>query len=169
LLVFQRIGVALPKLCRKSFKVASFSHKGIEIVGLADEKEPDMRLRAKATDASVPVEIKIAESWRLEELEAALMSQLCGKYLRAREGRHGILLLVHQTARPQGWVKPEGAVLGFDDVVKHLRAMAVAISGSAPNAPQPEIAVLDVFSFSEKKATTSAPQTPPRRRSRIAR
>jgi hypothetical protein len=36
-------------------------------VHVADEKEPDVRLRAKATDASVPIEIKVAESWTLGE------------------------------------------------------------------------------------------------------
>jgi hypothetical protein len=51
---------------------------------VADEKEPDVRLRAKATDASLAVEIKVPESWSVPELEAALTDQLCGRYLRAR-------------------------------------------------------------------------------------
>ena len=38
---------------------------------VVDEKEPDVRFRAKATDASVAMEIKVAESWSLKELEAA--------------------------------------------------------------------------------------------------
>jgi hypothetical protein len=125
-------------------------------VHVADEKEPDIRLRAKATDASVPAEVKVAESWTLEELEAALKTQLCGKYLRAREGRHGILLLVHQKARPKGWRGRDGAMLTFDQVVKQLRAMAVAIAASSSDAPQPEIAVLDVSSFNESEATHSS-------------
>lgn len=125
-------------------------------VHVADEKEPDVRLRAKATDASVPIEIKVAESWTEEQLEAALTTQLCGKYLRAREGRHGILLLVHQKSRPQGWPQRGGAVLTFAEVVNHLRGMAIAISGSALNAPQPEIAVLDVSTFGDATAATLA-------------
>ena len=40
----------------------------------------------------MPAEVKVAESWTLEELEAPLKSQLCRNYLRAREGRQGILL-----------------------------------------------------------------------------
>jgi hypothetical protein len=126
-------------------------------VHVAGEKEPDIRLRAKATDASVPIEIKVAESWTLEDLEKALKIQLCGQYLRARDSRHGILLLVHQKARPQGWRNArDGTVLTFSDVVKHLRAMAVALSGRALDAPQPEIAVVDVSSFrSEEGATPS--------------
>jgi hypothetical protein len=125
-------------------------------VHVADEKEPDIRLRAKATDASVPVEVKVAESWTLDELEAALKTQLCGKYLRAREGRHGILLLVHQKARPKGWQGPDGAMLTFNQIEKHLRAVAVAIAASGFDAPEPEIAVLDVSSFNESEATNSS-------------
>jgi hypothetical protein len=120
-------------------------------VHVADENEPDIRLRAKATDASVPIEVKVAESWTLNDLEAALRTQLCGKYLRAREGRHGILLLVHQTPRTKGWRVLDGKMLAFDQVVKQLQAMAVAIAGSDPDAPQPEIAVLDVSGFNESK------------------
>ena len=56
---------------------------------VVDEKEPDIRARA-ANDASVPIEVKVAESWTLQALEGALSEQLCGKYLRARNGRHGI-------------------------------------------------------------------------------
>jgi hypothetical protein len=124
-------------------------------VPVADDKKPDMRLRAKATDVSVPAEVKVAESWTLEELEAALKTQLCGNYLRAREGRHGILLLVHQKPRPKGWQGPDGKMLPFDQVVQHLRATAVTIAGSSFDAPQPEVAVLDVSSFNRSKAANS--------------
>jgi hypothetical protein len=125
-------------------------------VHVADEKEPDIRLRAKATDANVPIEVKVAESWTLGELESALKDQLCGKYLRAREGRHGILLLVHQKARPKGWQGRDGAMLTFDQVVKHLRTIAVAIAASGFDAPEPEVAVLDVSSFSASETTAAS-------------
>jgi hypothetical protein len=112
---------------------------------VVDEKEPDVRFRAKATDASVAMEIKLVGSWSLRELEAALSDQLCGRYLRARDARHGILLLVCQRARPRGWEDPRAcAFLNFDQVVKHLQSLAARIAGDAPDAPQPEIAVLDV-------------------------
>jgi hypothetical protein len=67
------------------------------------------------------VEIKVAESWTLEELEDALAKELCEKYLRAREGRHGILLLVHQASRPRDWSDRAGKALNFDQVVSNLR------------------------------------------------
>jgi hypothetical protein len=85
-------------------------------VHVAGEKEPDIRLRAKATDASVPIEIKVAESWRLEQLEGALTDQLCERYLRAQDGRHGILLLVHEAPKPEGWPDRAGKALTFDKI-----------------------------------------------------
>ena len=114
---------------------------------VADEKEPDVRLRAKATDASVAIEIKVPESWTLEALEAALNDQLCGRYLRARDARHGILLFVYKEPRPKGWKDTKtSTVLKFSQVVDRLRALAAHIAGTGPDAPQPEIAVLDVTS-----------------------
>jgi hypothetical protein len=67
------------------------------------------RIRAKATDANVSLEIKVAESWSLTELDDALEVQLCGRYLRSDQGRYGVLLLVHRKGRPMGWEDSETA------------------------------------------------------------
>jgi hypothetical protein len=122
-------------------------------VHVADEKEPDVRLRAKATDANVPIEIKVAESWTLPQLESALIDQLCGKYLRDRQTRHGILLLVHQTPRPVGWEAEDGGMLTFQQVVERLRAKAAELAGASTDAPQPGIAVIDVSVFASSVAS----------------
>jgi hypothetical protein len=91
------------------------------------------------------IEIKVAESWTLEDLEVALTDQLCGRYLRARDARHGILLLVHQETRHKGWQDTKTReFLTFNEVVRRLRARAARIAGTGQDAPQPEIAVLDV-------------------------
>jgi hypothetical protein len=114
---------------------------------VADEKEPDVRLRAKVTDASLAIEIKVPEKWKLKALEEALTDQLCGRYLRAQDARYGILLLVYKKPRPKGWKDTKtGAVLKFSQVVDRLRDLAARIAGTGPDAPQPEIAVLDVTS-----------------------
>ena len=119
---------------------------------VAEEKEPDIRFRAKASDANVPMEIKIAESWTLKELADALKEQLVGRYLRDRSNRYGIMLLVHQRRRPKGWKTAVAEWITFDQVVRHLRALARAIAAEGPDAPQPEIAVIDVSTV----ATTSS-------------
>jgi hypothetical protein len=115
-------------------------------VHVADEKEPDLRFRAKASDANVATEIKVAESWTMQQLEEALVIQLCGQYLRAQDGREGILLLVHQNPRPKGWKLPDGTYLNFEAVAQRLRDLAVRIRSESPAGPQPEICVVDVSS-----------------------
>lgn len=115
-------------------------------VRVADEKEPDLRFRAKASDASVATEIKVAESWTIQQLEDALVNQLCGQYLRGQDGREGILLVVHQKPRPKGWELPDGTYLNFDAVVQRLRVLAVRIRSESSAGPQPEICVVDVSS-----------------------
>jgi hypothetical protein len=110
-----------------------------------NEKEPDVRVRAKATDANVAMEIKVAESWSLKELDDALEVQLCGRYLRARDGCYGVLLMVHQHARAKGWEDTTtGNYLSFAEVVTRLSARAAVIAGTDHDSPQPEVAVLDV-------------------------
>jgi hypothetical protein len=111
---------------------------------VAEEKEPDLRFRAKASDANVATEIKVAESWTLPQLEDALVKQLCGQYLRAQGAREGILLLVYQTRRPKGWKLTDGTFLKFEAVVERLRALAATIRKSSVSGPQPEICVVDV-------------------------
>lgn len=111
---------------------------------VVEEKEPDIRFRTKASDANVPMEIKVGESWSLDQLENALRVQLVGRYLRDRHNRYGVLLLVHQKARPRGWQTAAGDWLTFDQVLIHLRSVARSIATEGPNAPQVDIAVIDV-------------------------
>lgn len=113
---------------------------------VVDEKEPDIRFCSIATpDASVPMEIKVVESWSLSELEVALETQLVGQYLRDRNNRYGILLLVYQKKRVKGWKGSEG-FLQFEQVVDHLRKLALSIAAKTPESQQAEIAIIDVSS-----------------------
>jgi hypothetical protein len=111
---------------------------------VVNENEPDIRLLSTESDARLPIEIKVAESWSRRQLEEALSDQLCGKYMRERGDTHGILLIVHQEARPKGWEDDAGNFLNFAELVAHLRNMAAGIGGSAHDAPQVTIAAIDV-------------------------
>ena len=113
-------------------------------VHLAGEKETDIRFEAKASDARVQLEIKVAESWTLKQLEDALQVQLIGQYLRDRENHFGILLLVHQKPRRKGVQSEAGDYWDFPQVVEHLRKLARAIATESPDAPQVEVVVIDV-------------------------
>jgi hypothetical protein len=92
----------------------------------------------------MPMEIKVADDWSFVELEAALTEQLCAKYLRARNARHGILLLVYQGRRKRWRDTKTRANLAFPAVVDRLKAMAEEIAAAGSDAPQPKIATLDV-------------------------
>ena len=110
-----------------------------------NEKEPDVRLRAKQSQATLPIEIKLTDRWSLADLETALLNQLCGRYLRATDARHGVLLLVHRQPRSDGWRKAGStACLDFKHLIDHLTQLAARVAGQDPSAPQPEIAVLDI-------------------------
>jgi hypothetical protein len=109
---------------------------------VVEEKEPDIRLQATGSEASLPIEIKIAETWPLHELEKALKVQLGGRYLRAKDAKHGILLLVHK--EPHTWEGPNDEKWKLSKVVEHLRAMAVETASRGEAEPQAMIAVIDV-------------------------
>ncbi len=110
-----------------------------EVVG---NNRPDIRLRSG--DISLPIEIKVAESWTLPELEAALTAQLEGRYLLHQDARHGVLLIVHQHARSRGWQDTKGAWLTFPQVIARLRALAVERAGVSHDAAKAVIGVIDV-------------------------
>jgi hypothetical protein len=125
---------------------------------VVEEKEPDIRLRAKASSATLPIEVKLTDRWTLDELDDALVTQLCGKYLRAKDARHGILLIVHRKAREKGWeLKGTRTYLTFEQVVAHLKNLAREISAADPTGPQPEVAVLDVSSVATESLEIDVP------------
>lgn len=111
---------------------------------VVDEKEPDIRLQSKVTDASLPLEIKVAESWSLRQLENALTVQLAGRYLRQRDHRHGVLILVHKDARAEGWEGENGVMLTFPEVIKRLQRLAYELGAGVIDAARVEIAVIDI-------------------------
>ena len=105
---------------------------------VADEKEPDIRLSSRDGNARCPIEIKIAENWSLRELELALQDQLASRYLRVRDNRFGILLLVHQKSRKRGW-KCGNRYLSLSKVIAHLQELATEIGASGSLAPQASV------------------------------
>jgi hypothetical protein len=124
---------------------------------VAGEKEPDARVRAKATDASVAMEIKIADSWTLKQLEYALETQLCGRYLRANDGRYGVLLLIHQNPRRKRWKDTSGRNwLSFSEIVAHISSQAWLLAGAHQDSPQPEVCALDVSNCQARIKLTGA-------------
>ena len=112
---------------------------------VADDKEPDIRLRSRATDVSVPIEIKDTGSdWSLKDLEMGLTDQLCGQYLRARGSQHGIYLIAHRNSRSVGWMDAAGNPMQFDALIDQLQALADSIARQSAEAPQVRVCAIDV-------------------------
>ena len=87
---------------------------------VADRKEPDIRLATVVGDQKASIEVKIADSWSVSELELALRNQLVGQYLRHENGRAGVLLLTYHGRKTHWEHPPDGHHLAFEDVISHL-------------------------------------------------
>jgi hypothetical protein len=117
---------------------------------VAEEKEPDIRLTSlRDPRAKSPIEIKVAGSWSLQQLEDALTTQLRGRYLRDKDNRFGILLVVHNTVRPKGWRKGKG-YLHFADLICHLNTIAREMASADALAPQMIPVGIDLSSFARR-------------------
>lgn len=87
---------------------------------VADRKKPDIRLITNAGNHKAAIEVKIASSWTLSELERALRSQLVGQYLRDESCKVGCLLLTYEGTKTF-WEHPETNMhMGFGEVIDHL-------------------------------------------------
>lgn len=117
-------------------------HREIHYV---EEKEPDIVLASRHSGVELPIEIKVADGLSVAQMEAALATQLCGQYLRHDTTRHGILLLVYQNARRDGWELTPGAPkVPFDNVLARLNEKARLIREASALGPQPIVATIDV-------------------------
>ncbi len=122
--------VALAARLQDYAKSAYTVHRETEV---ADFKEPDIRLTT-ASGQVASIEVKIADSWSIPQLEAALSDQLVGQYLRHVSGQAGALVLFYRGTKSY-WEDPDnGTRLSFDDVVRRLLSMAERIEASSGNS-----------------------------------
>ena len=94
---------------------------------VADRNRTDIRLAAVAGDQKAVIEVKLADSWSLAELERALREQLVGRYLRHQTCRAGCLLLTYMGKQQHGKHPDSSGSLRFPEAVAYLAAVAKAI------------------------------------------
>jgi len=132
----------------------------------AEEKEPDITLISRHSGVELPIEIKVADGLSVKELEAALVKQLCGQYLRHASTRRGILLVVHQKARKEGWMFQDGEPLvPYETVVARLQELARTVREQSAMGPQPIVQTFDVshvIAPGEKKRISRAKRATPK-------
>jgi hypothetical protein len=93
-----------------------------------EQKRPDLRTHVTGLRPT-SLELKVAESWNLAELRAALATQLVGQYMGEVNSQHGILV-VCATRHRATWNEPGGPKLQLDDVVAMLEAEARSLAES---------------------------------------
>jgi hypothetical protein len=100
-------------------------HREEEVI---DGDKPDIRLASQKADAPTSIEIKVADSWKYEELVEALEDQLVGRYMRAERSRHGVLLMTWHGKEPT-WSDGKDE-LTFPQVVERLSKKASELRAS---------------------------------------
>jgi hypothetical protein len=89
---------------------------------LADATRPDLRIHAPAIDASVPIELKIADKWSYTELVERLHNQLVGQYLRDVRSKFGVFLLVWRGTKKKWRESESGKQFSFGNLLERLEA-----------------------------------------------
>jgi hypothetical protein len=111
---------------------------------VADRKKPDIRLATIRGDQKAAIEVKIADSWTITELEDALRNQLVVQYLRHDVCSAGCLLLTYH-GRKQYWESPKtGQRLSFSEVIEYLRSVAREIESERNHEVRLHVFPLDL-------------------------
>jgi hypothetical protein len=139
------LGDRFDSLSANAYTVERESH-------VVDEKEPDITLTSQGAAVSVAIEVKVVDDMTVDELDAALTDQLCGRYLRHKASRYGVLLLVYQHQRQRGWKLANQVDLQpWSAVLEHIEALAMDRRRTDPNGPQPTVQCIDVSTVIPRK------------------
>lgn len=105
------------------------SERSLDWFTVVQEKEVDLRQQPDLSVErsglnSLPIEVKIAERWTINELLEGLEDQLVGQYLRPENIRHGIYV-VGKAAAKHRWKMPDsGQLIHFEQLVSLLQDRA---------------------------------------------
>jgi len=108
------------------------SERSLDWFKVVQEKEVDQRQRPDLCVErpglnSLPIEVKLADSWTIAELLERLENQLIGQYLRPAKVRHGIYVLGN-TGKKNSWEMPgTGERMNFSAVVNLVVKRAVQL------------------------------------------
>ncbi|MEG3146746.1 hypothetical protein U1839_19005 [Sphingomonas sp. RT2P30] len=122
---------------------------------VADNKKPDIRLVARGFAGKAVIEIKIADSWSMKQLEETVRDQLIAQYLRAPDCAVGCLWLVYAGRKKRFRDPVSGKLIRFEDVVTHLRAFADRLVAGEPRPVRIAIAPLDLRPPLDRQASTT--------------
>jgi hypothetical protein len=107
---------------------------------LADATRTDIRLNAPQVSAPVPIELKIADNWRLPQLRERLENQLIGQYMRASQ--FGIFLVVHN-GKKKNWRHTPSKKVIFAKLIETLKQDASNLIKKYPNVADLAVVGID--------------------------
>ena len=110
--------------------LGKLSELSLDWFNVVQEKEVDLKQRPDLSVErsglnSLPIEVKLANSWTVKELLIGLENQLVGQYLRSANIRHGIYVLGN-TEPKRRW-KLSGALIDFAALVSHIQEQAQSL------------------------------------------
>lgn len=88
------------------------------------KQRPDLSVERAGLN-TLPIEVKLANSWTVKELLVGLENQLVGQYLRSANIRYGIYVLGN-TDPKRRW-ELSGAMIDFAALVSHIQERAQAL------------------------------------------
>lgn len=113
----------------RGYLLGELSDRSLVWFTVVQEKEVDLKQQPdlsveRAGLNSLPIEVKLANSWTVKDLLAGLETQLVGQYLRAKNVRHGIYVLGN-TEPKRSWKMPEtGESIDFRALVSLIQNRA---------------------------------------------
>lgn len=110
--------------------LGKLSERFLDWFNVVQEKEVDLKQRPDLSVErtglnSLPIEVKLANSWTVKELLVGLENQLVGQYLRPANIRHGIYVLGN-TEPKRRW-ELSGAMINFAELVSYIQERAAAL------------------------------------------
>ncbi len=160
--------VLQPSLAKKIEDAARGQYQVTREDEVADKKETDIRLLSRGSVDRAVIEIKVGDSWTVQQLEDTITKQLLALYMRHETCRAGCLLVTY--AGRKKFKRPgTNEWMTFEQVIDHLKAVAKRVE--AENEGRYLIAVvgLDFRSpLSAAQLPAAKSKTPPTTRKRKA-
>ncbi len=111
---------------------------------LANAQRPDIWVQNPDVDSPVPVELKLLEKWSGPQLCERLRNQLVGDYLRERNARSGVMLLVWRGSTTREKWKINGSMVDLSQLAEALKGYWQSIEAGYPEVDELSIILFDL-------------------------
>ncbi|WP_075996634.1 hypothetical protein [Salaquimonas pukyongi] len=109
-----------------------------------DRNEPDISIHRPGLPHHIPIEIKIADSWTYNELEATIRDQIIEKYLKPAAATHGFLVVTYHGKKTYWQARKGEPRLTFKELIHNLHQAALKICEKIENVEAIEVVGIDL-------------------------